>query len=33
LGIVAIEFSTIAKLRKDLIAAGLENALPMPAAV
>jgi len=33
LGIVAIEFSTIAKLRKDLIAAGLGNALPMQATV
>jgi putative hydrolase of the HAD superfamily len=32
LGIVAIEFSTIAKLRKDLVAAGLDGALPIPPA-
>jgi putative hydrolase of the HAD superfamily len=32
LGLRAIEFSTIEKLREDLQAAGLESALPLPAA-
>ena len=32
LGLKAIEFSTIEKLREDLLAAGLESALPIPAA-
>jgi putative hydrolase of the HAD superfamily len=31
LGIQAIQFSTVDKLRQDLIAAGLEGALPLPA--
>ncbi len=30
LGIVAVEFSTIAKLRDDLVAAGLDKSLPLP---
>jgi len=31
IGMMAIEFSTIDQLRKDLIAAGLDSALPLPA--
>jgi putative hydrolase of the HAD superfamily len=31
LGLVAIQFSTIEKLRSDLIAAGLDSELPLPA--
>jgi putative hydrolase of the HAD superfamily len=29
-GMKALEFSTVERLREDLIAAGLENALPLP---
>jgi putative hydrolase of the HAD superfamily len=32
LGMVGMEFTTIGKLRKDLLAAGLDGALPIPAA-
>ena len=31
LGLIAIQFSTIEKLREDLIAAGLDSQLPLPA--
>jgi putative hydrolase of the HAD superfamily len=31
LGMIGMEFSTVGKLRKDLLAAGFDGALPMPA--
>ena len=31
LGLIAIQFSTVENLRKDIIAAGLDSQLPLPA--